>query len=44
MKCPYEDICRDIDELLETETDRETCAPEECERYDAIFEGAHLGW
>ena len=29
MKCPYEDICRDIDELLETETDRKTCTPEE---------------
>ena len=42
MKCPYEDICREIDETLETETDREVCMPEKCERYDAIFEGAHL--
>jgi hypothetical protein len=41
MKCPYEDVCKDLDDLFEVETDREACSPENCERYDAIFEGAH---
>ena len=42
MKCPYEDVCKDVDELLETETDRTNCNPDNCDRYSAIDEGAHL--
>jgi hypothetical protein len=41
-KCPYENVCKDIDEMSGTETNRETCMPDKCERYDAIYEGAHL--
>ena len=42
MSCRYEDICKDIDDLLETETDRETCTPDTCVRYADIDEGVHL--
>ena len=44
MECPYEDVCIELDDLLETETDRKTCSPDNCDRYDAIFEGEHLCW
>ena len=42
MNCPYVDVCKDLDELLETETDRDNCSPDTCTRYTDIDEGAHL--